>query len=255
MSDYLMRDAAPFGSDVWAMIDGMVADVVKKNLVGRRFIELVGPLGWGVEIAPTFSFSTEGPAMAESKGYVELKEIGAEFRLKAKHMAVASATPFALDLGAVAMAASKLARAEDDLLLEGLRKGALSGQLGEWGSEGGPFKAIASATAKLRGEGFDAPYAAVMSPAMYASMAAQMRQGRREIEMVERLVQAGLFQSTSMEDGQVLVASPQPWNFDLVIGQDIATAYLGNEGLDHLFRIFETLVLRVKRPNAVCVLE
>ncbi|MBN1401768.1 MAG: encapsulin [Anaerolineae bacterium] len=256
MSDYLMRDGAPFGSDVWAKIDGMVADVVKKNLVGRRFIELIGPLGWGVEVAPTFGFeSAEGADAAASGGYLPLEELRAEFLLKAKHLAVASATPFALDLGAVAMAATKLAKAEDELLLGGLVKGALAGELGAWDSEGAPFKAIAAAIAKLRGAGFDGPYAALMSPGMYATMAAQMRHGRREIEMVERLVQAGLYQTTSVSDGQVLVTSPQPWNYDLVVGQDIATAYLGNQGLDHRFRIFETLVLRVKRPHAVCVLK
>ena len=28
------------------------------------------------------------------------------------------------------------------------------------------------------------------------------------------------------------------WNFDLVIGQDVVTAYLANEGLDQRFRVF-----------------
>ena len=100
-----------------------------------------------------------------------------------------------------------------------------------------------------------APYVAVMSPDMYASMAAQMRQGRRELEMVEKLLGAGLLQSTAEPvSGKVLVASAQAWNFDMVVGQDVVTAYLGNEGLDHMFRIFETLVLRVKRPESVIVL-
>jgi len=36
------------------------------------------------------------------------------------------------------------------------------------------------------------------------------------------------------------------------VAQDLITAYMGNEGLDHLFRVMETLVLRVKRPGAIC---
>ena len=44
MSDYLVRDGAPFGEKGWAKIDEMVVEVVKKNLVGRRFPEMVGPL-------------------------------------------------------------------------------------------------------------------------------------------------------------------------------------------------------------------
>ena len=37
--------------------------------------------------------------------------------------------------------------------------------------------------------------------------------------------------------------------------QDIVTAYLGPEEMDHRFRVLETLVLRVKQPGAVCVFE
>ena len=51
------------------------------------------------------------------------------------------------------------------------------------------------------------------------------------------------------------MVSPQAWNVDLVVGQDVVTAYLGNEGLDHRFRIFETLAVRIKRPGASCILK
>ena len=114
---------------------------------------------------------------------------------------------------------------------------------------------MAVAIAKLRGAGFTGPYAAVMSPEMYARLAGLMQHGRREVEMVERLLGAGLFQSTVVPVGQVLLLSPQDWNVDLVVGQDIITAYVGNEGLDHRFRIFETLALRIKRPEAICLLK
>jgi uncharacterized linocin/CFP29 family protein len=42
---------------------------------------------------------------------------------------------------------------------------------------------------------------------------------------------------------------------DLAIGQDLVTAYRGNEALDHLFRVMETNALRVKRPQAICTFE
>jgi len=71
--------------------------------------------------------------------------------------------------------------------------------------------------------------------------------------LATKLAEGGVFQYIGLGD-QVLVLSPQSWNMDMVVGQDAVTAYLGNEGLDHRFRIFETMVLRVKRGNAVCVL-
>ena len=257
MSDYLMRDAAPFDEKVWAKIDEMVVTVVKKTLVGRRFTELVGPLGWGVEIAPAFGFdSEEGAAVAGEADYLRLKGVQQEFLLKAKHLAMADQTPFALDLGAVAIAATDLAKQEDELVIGGLLSNAGSeGQLGDWDTLGGPFKAIATATADLRSSGFAGPYAVVLSPGMYARLASLIQHGRRELDMVEKLAGAGIFQSTIMPDDQVMVVSSQAWNFDLVVGQDVVTAYVGNEGLDHRFRVFETLALRIKRAGAICLLK
>ena len=52
MSDYLMRDDAPFSEKEWAKLDELVVDVARKLLVGRRFIHLTGPLGVGVQTVP-----------------------------------------------------------------------------------------------------------------------------------------------------------------------------------------------------------
>jgi uncharacterized linocin/CFP29 family protein len=177
--------------------------------------------------------------------------------LRAKQIAIAQQTPYGLDLGAVALAATKLAKAEDSLVIGGLASlDECTGELGDWDTLGGPFRAVADAIARLREAGFDPPYAAIMSPAMYARLASLFEYGRRELDLVQSLLGAGIFQSTELAVAQqVLVLSPQPWNVDLVVGQDVMTAWLGNEGLDQRFRIFETLALRVKRPGAVCVLR
>ncbi len=258
MNSYLMRDGAPFGEEGWEKIDDTVVATMKRNLEGRRFIDLVGPLGWGVEVAPAFGFVQEDGAhvATETTEYLRLQEIAQEFTLRAKHMAMADDTPFGLDLGAVELAAVELADAEEEIVIGGLREAAeISIELVDWDTMGGPFRVISKATAALRASGFDGPYAAVMHPNMYARMAGLMQHGRREIEMVERLAEAGIFQSTVMVEGEILVVSPRARNVDLVVGQDAVIAYLGNEGIDHRFRIFETLALRIKRPGAICVLE
>lgn len=260
MSDYLMREAAPFGPDVWAKIDDMVVTVVKKVLVARRFIPLVGPLGWGVEWAPKFGFTVEeGAFVAQEKAeYISLVELQKEFMLKAKHMAMAAQTPFGLDLGAAAIAATELAKAEDHLiLLEGLVQVATVGELGDWSHVAGPFKAIAQAIAQMQTKGCDGPFAVVLGAMKYAELASLMQPGHgmRALEMVEKLAKAGVFPYAQMPENQVLVVSPQAWNMDLVVGQDVVTSYTGNVGLDQSFRVFETIALRVKRPEAVMLLK
>jgi hypothetical protein len=35
----------------------------------------------------------------------------------------------------------------------------------------------------------------------------------------------------------------------------MTTASPGPEGMDHLFRVFESMALRVKRPESICVFK
>jgi uncharacterized linocin/CFP29 family protein len=256
MAEYLMRDDAPMSEAVWKAIDNMVATVVKKQLVGRRVVPMVGPLGWGVEVAPLIGFGTEDNiVIAQEIDYIKLQQLEAEFRVRLKHMAMADQTPYPMDLGAVATAAVDIAKQEDTLVLLGLMEGAPTEPLGDWSVPNGPFSAVANAIGNMRNNAFDGPFALIMGHAMYAQLASLREYGQSEIERVERLVEAGIFSSSVMPDNQVLVVSPQSWNMDIVVGQDIATAFVGNEGLSLGFVILETLVLRVKRLGAAVVLS
>jgi len=260
MNKYLMRDAAPFGDEGWARIDEMVVRVLKKVMVGRRFIPMVGPLGWGIEVVPFAGFTSENGAAAvkETTEYKPLESVTSNFLVRAKQLAVADATRFGVDMGAVAIAATEFAKAEDKKLIKkGLLAVAQEAKLGDWDNVNEPFQAVADAMAAMRTSGVDGPYALVMSPAQYAKLVGLSHgQGmRREIDMVEKLATAGVFQYAGMADDQVLLVSPQAWNLDFVVGQDAVTAYFGNEGLDHVFQIMETLVLRIKRPEAVLLLK
>lgn len=256
MSGYLLREEAPLSEATWRQIDEMVATVVKKNLVARRFVPFVGPLGWGVEVVPLFGFGTQEEGyVASVTEYIRLTQLEAGFKLRLKHLAMAEQTPFGLDLGAVASAATELARKEDALIIGGIIEKAEPAPLGDWGTINGPFTAVSDAIATLRSNGFDGPFALVMSHKLYARLASLMLHGQRELKMVEELVQAGIFRSTAMPDNQALVVSPQAWNLDMVVGQDIATAFTGNEGLDLTFCILETVALRFKRPGAALLLR
>ncbi|NLG27149.1 MAG: bacteriocin family protein [Chloroflexi bacterium] len=257
MTDYLMRDGAPFGPEIWETIDKEVVEVVKHTLVGRRFIALVGPLGWGVDLAPKFVPDRKEPfALQDRPEYIPLVELSQSFLLRARHLAMAEQTKFGLDLGAIAQASIALAKAEDELLIGGLLKAAKqTAPLGDWDNLGGPFKAVSAAIGQLRGAGFEAPYALVMNPVQYAKLAGLMSMGRREIDMVEKIAGGGIQQWAEMPVDQVLVVAAAPWNVDMVVGQDVVTGFTGNVGLDYEFKVFETLALRVKRPGALFLLK
>jgi uncharacterized linocin/CFP29 family protein len=44
-------------------------------------------------------------------------------------------------------------------------------------------------------------------------------------------------------------------NMDLAVGLDLSTAYIESSNLNHRFRVLESLVLRIRRPGAVCTFE
>jgi uncharacterized linocin/CFP29 family protein len=44
-------------------------------------------------------------------------------------------------------------------------------------------------------------------------------------------------------------------NLDLAVGLDLSTAYVESSNLNHHFRVLESLVLRVRRPGAICTFE
>jgi uncharacterized linocin/CFP29 family protein len=93
----------------------------------------------------------------------------------------------------------------------------------------------------------------VVSPAMYAKLHRMMARGARlEITFVKELMTDGVYQSPALKANEAVVVATSPANLDLVIGQDLITVYLGVDEMDHPFRVFETLLLRIKRPAAIC---
>jgi len=126
----------------------------------------------------------------------------------------------------------------------------------DWEEAGNGFNNVLAATEALIGAGFYGPYAAVFSPSLYTKLHRWLPQARRlEIEQIKVLASGGVFQSPLLSGNKALVISQGPQNLDLVVAQDLITAYLGPEGMDHRFRVLESLALRIKQPGAICTFE
>lgn len=248
MSDYLMRGDAPLSDGEWAQLDKIVVDVARQFLVGRRFLDLAGPFGAGLEVIPV--------GTGEGRTYVGLEVIEQEFALNWREVEASRMMGVPLELGSAAQAAMACARAEDEMVLRGLM--AASGKqvaLGDWSEPGAPLADVVKATETLFADGFFGPYAVVLSPNLYTETQRVSRgMGRMVGKLITDVAGGGLFRSALLKKDQGMVLSLGAFNFDLVVGQDLVTAYQGNEGLDHSFRILETLALRVKRAGAVCKL-
>ncbi|MEB3206041.1 MAG: family 1 encapsulin nanocompartment shell protein [Vampirovibrionales bacterium] len=281
--DFLSHSEAPIALEQWQEIDNMVIDVVRRQLVGRRLLHLFGPLGAGVQSITLDHFESAGPGTLDllgeadgqpiqsvSRQVLQLPLIYRDFVLNWRDLEASRKLDMPLDLSAAAAAASSCARAEDELIFLGYRnkaqyisypglltvEGRLRLQHTDWESPGGVFNDVIRATENLASGGFYAPYAMVASPKLYAKIHRYVGgSGVMEIDNIRQIVTQGVYFSSVIPENQILIASTGVQNADLAIGQDFKTAYLGAQNMNHPFRVFESVVLRIKRPGSVCVIE
>lgn len=248
MSEYLMRADAPLTEKEWDRLDDVVVGTARQLLGGRRFLELAGPFGPGLEVIPV--------GHGQDRRYLELAVIEESFMLLWREIEASRKGGLALELGPAARAAMACAREEDAMIFNKLLAAASKDvDLGDWSVEDAPLMDVVEATEMLYADGFVGPFAVVLSPALYVQTQRRLAgMGRLVSDLIGDVAKGGLYRTPLLEDGQGLVLSLGSYNFDLVIGQDLTVAYQGNEGLDHSFRVLETLALRIKRPGAICTL-
>jgi uncharacterized linocin/CFP29 family protein len=128
--------------------------------------------------------------------------------------------------------------------------------LSNWETSGNALNDVVAAGQTLADAGFYAPYALVVSPALHALLQRVYKgSGQMEYRLVQTVADGGILQSPALAPKEALVISQGTQHLDLAVAQDLVTAYLGPEGMDHRFRVLESLVLRIKQPGAICVLE
>lgn len=264
MADYLMREDAPFGEEVWAKLDDLTVKAARQILVGRKFIELIGPFGYGFQAIPAAGVLAAGDdgEIVEPPAQLPVLTVQKDFWLSAQPIETSKKFGLPLELGAAAAAAAFVARKEDELIFFGhgqskglLKAAGLSVPLAGWEEAGSALQNVADAREALVKEGAYGPYAAILSPALYGKLTRFVSGGRLELSLVKDVAEGGVFQTPILGEKQGLVVSLGPQNFDLAVGQDLITAYLGPEGMSHRFRVLESLALRIKRPEAICVLK
>ena len=214
----------------------------------------------GTEVVPLDTITAdEGDVMRVSeRQYLPVPLICRDFRLDWRHLESGRQRGMPLELGPAAAASAACAREEDEMIFRELldAKGSQSAALGDWDDPGSAFAAISAAIQTLVTGGFHGPFAVVLSPSLYAkTQRVSKGMGRLESKLISDVAEGGLLRSPVLVGDQGLVVAQGAHNLDIAVAQDLVTAYLGPEGLDHTFRVMESAVLRVKRPGAICILK
>ncbi len=269
---------SPLTDQDWNQLDATIYDSIKRQLVGRRFIDIYGPLGQGVQTAINDVYEEkELGSMGYHGEELELSQptkrvnltiplLYKDFMLYWRDIEQAKTLDVPIDFSAAANAAAQSALLEDDMIFNGAKKFDLEGLMNvkgrlthireDWMKSGNAFMDVVEARNKLLKMGHSGPYALVLSPSLYA-LIHRVHEGTHvlEIEHIRELVTDGIYQSPVIqEDTGVLVATGRE-NLDLAIAEDFDSAFMDTENMNYLFRVYESSVLRIKRPSAICTLE
>ncbi|MHC5054894.1 MAG: family 1 encapsulin nanocompartment shell protein [Planctomycetota bacterium] len=265
----LNRAEAPFGDAVWTRLDAIVTASARERLTGRRLLPLEGPHGLGLAsvAGPEHEFDAggeEGIALSAAVS-TPLVMVRTSFALAAREIAAFEDSGLPFDGGPPARAAAACAVQEDALVFGGSEalgfrglmsaEGVRSIELGSWEGVGAAVEDVSRAVTELDRAGITGPHALVLSPARYNALFRRYPDsGGTELEHMRELVTEGIHKSTAVGGGGVLVATVEGPNA-IVLGQDLATSYVGPSGRDYGFAVSETVALRLGLPEAVCVLR
>lgn len=279
MPDFLGHAENPLRAEEWDRLNATVIDVARRALIGRRILDLYGPLGPGVQTVPHDEYSgvsagavdivgeqETATVFTDARKFKTIPIIYKDFLLHWRDIEAARTHNMPLDVSAAAGAAALCAQQEDELIFYGDAKlgyeglmtasGRLTAELGDWMVPGNGYLAIVEATRKLHAHGHYGPYAAVLSPRLWSTLhRIYEKTGVLEIETLQELVSDGVYQSNRLRGDSAVVVSTGPENMDLAISLDMVTSYLGASRMNHPFRVLECLILRIKHPDAICTLE
>ncbi len=257
-TDYLSRDEAPIGADIWALLDKNMVEAAKSQRSVRRLFEIEGPYGFGLKSVPLDDRQL-GEGVATSP-CLPLAWLTTSFWLGKRDLAGYEYAGVPPNLGVLAGAAIEAARKEDDVLLNGAKgstglmnlPGAGKSPLGKWDKLGGAANDLIGAVTALDAEGFHGPYMLGLSPRRYNLLFRRYETGGTELEHLSQMVRS-IIKLPALEDGGLLIAEGRQYAA-IVMGQDLSLGFVGPR-VDALeFSISESLALLVREPRAIRVL-
>ena len=265
---YLSRGEGPVPEELWNQIDEAVVNAAKKTLVGRRFLPIFGPLGIGAEsinideVDGVEENYDDGLMVTKGRKFVEIPTLYDDFTLLAKDLEYSAKYGYPIDLAKAMASAEAIAQKEDKLIFFGSKENGYEGLLtasgvnkikkGDWKEGETAFANVASAIELLAEKGIFGTYSLIVSPDLYMQMQRiQPGTGLLEIDRVGKLVKNHIYRAPVLGSGKAVLVCGESRNMDLVIGQDMAAAYLEQVDLNHTFRLVETVLPRIKRKQAI----
>ncbi len=264
--DYFNRDRASFPDGLWGAIDEAAVKAAREQLTARRFLDVEGPFGVGltaIEAGNDDYCRQPGPTEAGAVigRTIPVPMLRRSFRLSIRRVAAHLENGQPLDLSPAQEAAEAVAAREEELAYQGQPDFGVPGLLTVEGRQevaGSAWSALdralqdgLAAVTKLDEAGFRGPYALALAPALYNALF-RLYPGTDvlQLEHLRRLCTGGIYKARI--EGGVMV---DPRLGVLVVGQDLRSGYIGQDGIHYQLYVSESIVLRIDEPKAICTIS
>ncbi|GEE01723.1 bacteriocin [Gordonia spumicola] len=230
----LHRELAPISAAAWAEIEAEATRSFKRNVAGRRLVDVKGPLGLDTD-SVTIGHRTKIDAPADGiQAYLRnaqpLVELKVPFTVTREAIDDVERGAADSDWDPVVNAARDLALAEDRAIFSGYQAAQISG------IDAGATKvslpedvrdypeAISQSINALRLASVDGPYSLALSADLYAQVNETSNHGYPIREHLRRILVDGEIVWAPAITGGYLV-STRGGDFELTIGQDVSIGY------------------------------
>jgi len=247
----LYRDLAPITEVAWAEIELEASRTFKRNIAGRRVVDVSepgGPVTAAVSTGHLLDVSSPGDGVVahlrDSTPLVRLRVPFTVLRVDIDDVERGSQDS---DWDAVKDAAKKLAFVEDRAIFEGYAAASIEGVRNCCSNP--PLAlpddardipdVISQALSELRLAGVDGPYSVLLSADAYTKVSETSDHGYPIREHLNRLVDGDIIWAPAIDGAFVL--STRGGDFDLQLGTDVAIGYLSHDSDNVQLYLQETL--------------
>ena len=237
--DNLHRELAPISDAAWSQIEEEATRTLKRNLAGRRVVDVSGPLGSALSAVGTGHLrDIETPhagVLARQREVKPVNEFRVPFRVDRSAIDDVLRGAQDSDWQPVKDAARQIAFAEDRAVFEGYAAGGITGIRQETsnppmtlpGDVRSYPEAVAEALRYLRIAGVNGPYSVVFSADAYTEVSETRDHGYPIREHLARVVDGEIIWAPAIDGAFVL--SARGGDHELRLGQDLSIGYLAHD--------------------------
>ncbi|PRZ40510.1 putative linocin/CFP29 family protein [Antricoccus suffuscus] len=260
----LHRWLAPVTEEAWAEIAEEATRTFKRNVAGRRVVDVRGPLGF--ETASVSTGHVTEIASPQDGIRSRLRDVAPLVELKVPFTVTREAIDDVLrgakdsDWQPVKDAATLLAHAEDRAIFDGYAAAHITG-IGP-GSDNAKVSlpedprdlpdAVATAQTALRLAGVEGPYSLVLDADLYTAVSETRDHGYPIREHLERMVQDKIIWAPALKGAYLL--STRGGDHELIIGQDVSIGYLEHSADEVRLYLQESITFQSYAGEASVVL-